>query len=326
MHIISRSITIGLIFLALLVSAKNPGPVEVHGQLRVNGNQLTDSSGKPAQLRGISLSWSLWEGKKYYNPVVVDWLTKDFKINLLRASMGVQPDSGYLNNSAEQLILMTKVIDQCITNGIYVLIDWHDHNADQHLGQSKKFFSLMAQKYAGKPNVIYEIFNEPVHQTWPVVKKYAIEVIKEIRKFDKKNIIVIGSPRWDQDVDLVASDPITGYENLIYSFHFYASDPNHQEKLRAKAEVAMHMGIALFVTEWGVGESNGNGEFNRKKTKIWLEWLEKNKLSWDVWHITDKKETTAMLVPGAAVKGEWKKDELTDCGCYIRDVLNQLNK
>ena len=301
-------------------------PVEIHGALRVEGNQMVNASGIQPQLRGISLSWSLWAGKKYYNPEVIDWLSKDFKISLLRASMGVQPEGGYLQNKEEQMDLMTTVIDKAIGNGIYVLIDWHDHNADQHLEESKAFFATMAQKYSGVPNVIYEIFNEPAQQNWDVVKKYSIEVIKTIRQYDPKNVIVVGSPRWDQDVDVAAADPIKGFDNLIYSFHFYASDPNHQEKLRAKAELAMKQGIALFVTEWGVGESNGDGEFNRQKTATWMDWMEKNKLSWANWNLTDKKETTGLLQPGAAVNGGWSEEQLTVAGKYIREQLRLMNK
>jgi len=184
----------------------------------------------------------------------------------------------------------------------------------------------MAQKYSGIPNVIYEIFNEPAKQNWEIVKAYSVEVIKTIRQYDTKNVIVVGSPRWDQDVDIAAADPITGFDNLVYSFHFYASDPNHQEKLRAKAELALKLGIALFVTEWGVGESNGNGEFNREKTAVWMEWMEKNRLSWAIWNVTDKKETTALMLPGASIKGGWKEDALTEGGKYIRNELRKLNK
>lgn len=301
-------------------------PVDLHGALRIEGNQMVNAAGVPPQLRGISLSWSIWGGKKYYNTEVIDWLVKDFKISLLRASMAVQPEGGYLQNSDEQIKLMTTVIDEAIKNGIYVLIDWHDHNAEQHLEASKAFFTIMAQKYTGVPNVIYEIFNEPALQSWDIIKNYSIEVIRTIRKYDSKNVIVIGSPRWDQEVDIAASDPIKGFSNLVYSFHFYASDPYHQEKLRAKAELAMKHGIALFVTEWGVGESSGNGEFNREKTTLWLEWMERNRLSWANWNVTDKKETTALMLPGASVKGGWNEDQLTESGKYIKGQLNNLNK
>ncbi len=315
-----------LLFICLNSMAKQRSPVQINGALQIKGNQMVNNAGISSQLRGISLSWSLWGGKKYYNTKVVDWLTKDFKISLLRASMGVQPDGGYLKNREEQLKLMTTVIDQAIKNGIYVLIDWHDHNAEQHLEESKAFFTIMAQKYSGIPNVIYEIYNEPAKQSWDIVKAYSVEVIKTIRQYDKINVIVVGSPRWDQDVDIAAADPITGFDNLVYSFHFYASDPNHQEKLRAKAELALKLGIALFVTEWGVGESNGNGEFNREKTAVWMEWMEKNRLSWAIWNVTDKKETTALMLPGASIEGGWKEDDLTDGGKYIRTELRKLNK
>jgi len=323
---ISMLTTAVFLFFCLTSAAQQLRPVELHGALRTEGNQMVNKDGIPPQLRGISLSWSLWAGKKYYNPEVIDWLTKDFKINLLRASMGVQPEGGYLENHDEQMKLMTTVIDRAISNGIYVLIDWHDHNADLHLEASKAFFTTMAKKYSGVPNVIYEIFNEPAQQKWDVIKAYSVEVIKTIRQYDSKNIIVVGSPRWDQDVDIAAADPIKGFDNLVYSFHFYASDPNHQDQLRAKAEMAMSHGIALFVTEWGVGESNGNGEFNREKTATWMNWMEHNRLSWANWNVTDKKETTALLIPGASEAGGWSEGDLTDAGKYIREELRLLNK
>ena len=72
------------------------------------------------------------------------------------------------------------------------------------------------------PNVIYEIFNEPDYETWPEVKAYSEEVIKTIRAIDPDNIILVGSPRWDQDIHLPAADPIKGYANLMYTVHFYA--------------------------------------------------------------------------------------------------------
>lgn len=319
-------IALTLMFFSVPVTAQPLRAVDMHGALRTDGNQLVNKNGVPPRLRGISLSWSLWGGKKYYNTKVVDWLTKDFKINLLRASLGVEPEGGYLKNRDEQMKLMTTVIDEAISQGIYVLIDWHDHDAEKHLEESKDFFAQMAKRYSGVPNVIYEIFNEPAKQNWDVIKSYSIEVIKTIRKYDPKNLIVIGSPRWDQDVDIAAADPIKGFENLVYSFHFYASDPYHQEQLRAKGELAMKRGLALFVTEWGVGESNGNGAFNREKTNQWMDWMENNRLSWANWNLTDKKETTALLMPGASVEGGWKDKDLTEAGKYIREKLRLLNK
>jgi endoglucanase len=293
--------------------------------LRVQDGKVVNSEGKPAQLRGISLSWSIWAGRKYYNPQVINWLHSDFKINLLRISMAVEPDSGYLKDPVGQERLITKTIDAAIKQGLYVLIDWHDHHANKNVEQSKAFFTKMSKRYKGVPNVIYEIWNEPERVEWSIIKRYAEKVIPAIRANDKQNIIVVGSPSWDQDVDVAAKDPIVGASNIAYSFHFYASDPSHQERLMAKANAALQLKLPLFVTEWGVGEADGNGAFNLEKTDKWLSWMEANQLSWANWNITDKKETTAILVPGASVQGKWPVAELTPAGAYIRKQLNKLN-
>jgi len=318
-----------LFFLLVLLSYRglaqsNSPAVKKHGRLAVENGRLVDQHHQSARLRGISLSWSIWGGKKYYNPEVVSWLVKDFNISLLRVSMAIEPAGGYLKDSVVQEQLITSTIDAAIKQGIYVLLDWHDHHASVNAVRSRAFFGRMAKKYSGVPNVIYEIWNEPEKIAWPVIKEYAAGVITEIRKHDKDNVIVVGSPSWDQDVDVVAKDPLTGFKNIAYSFHFYASDPNHQEKLMKKADLALQAGLALFVTEWGVGESNGDGVFDLDKTNKWLAWMEKNELSWANWNITDKKETTALLQPGASAKGNWAITDLTPAGVYIRAQLLKL--
>ncbi|RFZ81073.1 glycoside hydrolase family 5 protein [Mucilaginibacter terrenus] len=323
-----RALFLVCYFITLASSLAQPAgsPVALHGALSVKNGIIVNKNGLPPQLRGVSMSWSLWQGEKYYNPEVVNWLAKDFKISILRAAMGVQPAHGYLQEPDRQKKMMVAVIDEAIKRGIYVLIDWHDHNSHLHIPQSKAFFAEMARKYAGIPNVIYEIWNEPERIGWDTVKNYALQIIPEIRKYDKKNLIIVGSPHWDQDVDIAAADPVTGFNNIAYSFHFYASDKNHQQPLRDKANKALKMKLPLLVTEWGVGEATGNGQFSRSKTKVWADWLEANKLSWVNWNLTDKDETTAILEPGAPVNGGWKEEQLTNAGAYIRDRLRLLNK
>lgn len=322
----TKSILLILFLIGLLKTACAQTAIEQHGQLQVSDGKIVDTHGNTPQLRGISFSWSLWQGQKYYNTDVVNWICTDFQAKLIRVSMGVEPEGGYLEKPEFQKELVATVIDQALKNGVYVLLDWHDHHATKHLEQSKAFFAEMAQKYAGNPQIIYEIFNEPDYQSWEDVKAYSIQVIQTIREYDKTNLIVVGSPHWDQDVDVVADDPITGFDNLCYSFHFYASDNNHQERLRKRANYALEKKLPLFVTEWGVGEANGDGKFDVERNEAWVNWMEENKLSWACWNITDKAETTAFLKPGAAVNANWNTDELTPNGIYIRDLLRKLNQ
>jgi endoglucanase len=318
-----------IILFFLLLAALNSrarSPVEQHGLLTVNQNSILDKKGEIVQLRGISMSWSIWRGQKYYNEEVLNWLIDDFKINVIRLAMAIEPAGGYLQHPEKQKYLIEKLIQQSVKRGIYVVIDWHDHNANNHVEHSKTFFAAMAKKYKNIPNVIYEIWNEPERQSLAVVKCYAATIIPEIRKYDKENLIIVGSPHWDQDIDLMATSPLTGFQNIAYSFHFYASEPSHQEKLMARANKAIKLGLPIFITEWGVGEANGDGIFDKAKTENWLNWMEENKLSWINWNVTDKVETTALLKPNASVKGNWKETDLTDAGFYIRKVLRALNK
>ena len=313
-------------FSLIAVAQTKLSAVQKNGVLHVENGQVVNQYGVPPQLKGLSFSWSLWQGKKYYNPAVVDWISTDFKVNIIRAAMAVQPDDGYLQQPATQLQLITNVVNEAIKNGIYVLIDWHDHNSNLHLQQSKEFFTMMAKKYNGVPNVIYEVWNEPERVTWDTVKNYAVQVITEIRKYDAKNLIIVGSPHWDQDVDIAAVNPITGFDNIAYSFHFYASDPYHQAPLRAKADEAIKLKLPIFITEWGVAEATGNGKFDKEENETWLKWVAENKLSWVNWNITDKDETTALLLPGAPENGGWTDNQLSPAGRYIRDILRHANK
>lgn len=93
-----------------------------------------------------------------------------------------------------------------------------------------------------------------------------------------------------------------------------------------RADQALNSGLPVFVTEWGVGEATGDGVFDVEKTEKWFNWMEKHKLSSANWNVTDKKETTALLVPGASPIGNWPLDRLSPAGIYIRSKLKKFNK
>ena len=170
-----------LILLFSIVS--NAQFVKNHGQLKVEGTQLVDKNSKPIMLRGMSYGWhSLWP--RFYNKESVKWLKNDFKCNVVRAAMGIElGDSSYIKQPEFSKKKIKAIIDGAIKNDIYVIVDWHSHNIN--LKEAKMFFEEISKEYAGTPNVIYEIFNEPDDETWEEVKAYSEEIIKVIRKNDK---------------------------------------------------------------------------------------------------------------------------------------------
>ena len=262
---------------------------------------------------------------QFYNAEAVNWLVKDWNVSIIRAAMAIE-HRGYLENPEREKERVFRVIDACIANNIYVIVDWHDHNAVDHEKEAVAFFEEVAKKYGENHHLIYETYNEPLNtHSWKQIKKYHEAVVAAIRKIDPDNVILLGSSRWDQAVDEASLAPLEGFENLAYTFHFYASDPYHQEKLRERADTAIKNGLCLFVSEWGVSESSGNGDFSLEKTDRWIQWLEENQLSWCVWSVADKQETSAALKPGASPNGEWSEDMLTQGGKYIREIIRKRN-
>ena len=201
-----------MLLLVLNCSIANAQFVKKHGQLSVKGTQLVDKNRNPIVLRGVSLGWhSIWP--RFYNEKVVDWLKKDFNCNIVRAAMGIEIGAHpYMKEPQFSKEKIEVVIKGAIKSDIYVIVDWHSHNIN--LKEAKEYFDEISKKYGKYPNVIYEIFNEPDYETWPEVKSYSEEIIKVIRANDPYNVILVGCPKWDQDVNLPAADPIKGYDNL----------------------------------------------------------------------------------------------------------------
>ena len=315
-------------------------PVELHGPLKVAGTKMVDSSGAPVQLKGMSLFWSGWAGQ-FYNRRAIHWLAHDWKTSVVRAAMGVDGGGNYLDTAnkgdSANLRRVDSVVQASIDLGIYVIIDWHDHDAPDHQAKAVEFFQRMARKWGAHPNVLYEIYNEPhgamaadpvtgakaqAAWTWPQVKAYSIAVIDSIRAIDPDNIILVGTPTWAQDVDVAARSPITGRTNLVYTLHFYAG--THGAALRTKAETAMRT-IPLFITEWGTSAADGGGGDDRTvywpEAVEWLDWADARKLSWCNWSVVAKDESSAALLPGASPKGWWPDSLISESGHYVRDRL-----
>jgi len=258
-------------------SESNSDAVAKYGHLMVNSaNKLSSekNGGYPMNpLKGMSLFWLNWEdGYKFLHYELIDWLVYDWKIDILRFPVGalpIDPDgSGNLIEPITGIIKeardlggythipetktyqrITHIIDRCIDRGIYVIVDWHVHdalyvyNGHSNTDYAYYFFKCISEQYGDKPNIIYEIWNEPGwigHNknndlyTWDNnIKPYCIDIIKAIRENDPdnhKNIIICPAPCWDQDLQQVYNNPIIGNdftdpdmaENIMYSFHFYA--------------------------------------------------------------------------------------------------------
>ena len=302
---------------------KSQSPVERNGHLSLEGGFIVNEQRQPVSFAGPSFFWSTtgWGQERFYNADAVEFFAENWNAGIVRAAMGAEQDGSYLTDPKGNSARAFTIVDAAIENGLYVVVDWHSHRAEENTEEAIEFFKAVATRYGHTPNLIYEIYNEPLDTTdWStVVKPYSETLIEEIRKIDPDNLIVVGTQSWDQDLDKAADDPIVGHSNIVYAVHFYAG--SHKEHERAKAQYAIDKGLVLMATEWGSMNYDGDGPIDRDSTLAWMEFFRENSISHMNWAVSDMNESAAMFVKGAPSTGGWTDEQLTPSGRFTREIV-----
>ena len=251
--------------------------VSKHGDLNTSGGFVGDASGNKVSLAGVSYFWScsssLWWCKEN-----VKYLVDKYNVQVLRLPVSIAPCGSNGQSSCDKSNLgamggaglwnmnnyvaapmgtkrqVDEVVKACIENDIYVIIDFHEHKAQDWTSKANEFFTYFAKKWGEYPNVMYEIFNEPVDDNGTVVN-YAKQVIPTIRAIDPDNVIIVGSTQFSRDPDGVTGAG-QGQTNIAYTWHGYAQY-NHQTDWNNKP--GWNNEIPVVVTEWGCDAGGSDG-------------------------------------------------------------------
>lgn len=235
-----------------------------HGKLSVNGSDLVDKDGQKVQLYGLSTHGLQWFGK-YANLKTIKAIQDEFGINVIRFALYTDEDGYCSGGEAKRKAMLADLkegIEAATKLGLYVIVDWHmvgaenplDKNPLTYVNESIEFFSMMAEEYKDYNNIIYEIMNEPNGSTtWQDCKDYANRVIPCIRKYTDA-IVLVGNPKWTADLNSVMASPLTGYNNIMYTYHFYAAD----HKNTSQVVNAYDKGFPVFISEYGMMLSSGS--------------------------------------------------------------------
>ena len=312
-----RATAIGLFVCGMSFSLFAVAPK--HGWLKTEKNYVLNEKGNIVQLKGLSFYWSTpgWIGISYYNSGTVNALVDDWKCTVLRAAY--DRNNGNDNGWNE----VKTVIDAAIAKGIYVILDWHSHTAHNQASAAISFFTQKAQEYKNTPNVIFEVYNEPIvagggeekdgsvengRRTWGVIKPYLNDVTKAIRNTGSKNLIILGTPYYCQHVGVAAGDPVekspgVPYENVAYAFHFYAAshgpEAMYVERDNTGGMEATYLdaginSIPIFITEWGTTHSDGAQGVDKKNTQWWFDrYVDKFHLSHCNWSACSGESSSA---------------------------------
>ena len=275
---------------ASTATPKKVGPVSYYGALHTSGSKIIGAkNNQQVMLRGVSLFWSDATGLSYYNPAVISWAVDNLKIDMFRYAMGIEyydsnggtknkldDQVSYAKSPEGQLSTIDRMVQAAIENDVYIIIDWHSHRAHLETSLAATFFQYISTKYKDVPNIIYEIYNEPVSGSggsWDAIKTYANQVVPAIRA-NTQNLIIVGTPNWSQHPEQGAQSPISS-TNIAYVLHFYAAT-HSKGSFGGHVTSALSAGYPVFISEWGTTNADGDGEPNSSATNEWTQFMDQN--------------------------------------------------
>lgn len=307
-------------------------PFGLHGKLHVRGTQLVDEHNNPCQLRGLS-THNLSNYPEFVNEAALTQMADEWKISVFRLAMyssDADGFQGYATGDDAHREALEALIQQAVEItaklGIYLMIDWHcllDSDPNTYIDMAVRFFQKICPVFKDYDHIIYEICNEPNGDTtWKDICRYADTVIPAIQAIDDSKVIAVGTPKWSQRVDAAAAAPLS-YDNLIYSLHFYAD--THKKELRDIMEKAIENGLPIFVTEFGICAADGAGAVNLEETKLWLRALNRHGISYIMWNLSNKDETSAIIAPSCSKTSKFCEEDLTPTGReFLKIMVNTL--
>ena len=317
-------------------------PVAANGQLRTQGNRLVNENGAPVQLRGVCTHGLQWYGDFYRDGRAVDAAATAWGADVVRIAVYVY-EGGYLDHPTlepEDFDAMIDVlVDRCVKAGVYCIIDWHVHHPGdpaRYLDAAKAFFDKTARRYAGVPNVLYEIANEPNptglpgvaeprEVRWADIAAYADEIIPVIRRHSPAAVVLVGTPDWcsfgvsgGHDWREVADHPLE-HDNVVYVVHYYAAGHTFHAQIDQVAQR-----LPLFATEWAAASWKPDSRNDLVKTQPWLDVLNRNKIGWTYWNFAPGDGVFGAFVPDTNPKDELGPGSpaVSDTGRLLFFLLN----
>jgi len=290
----------------------NKNGVKYNGQLKCINAQLTNSKGKPIQLRGIG-THHLLQYKTLHTFEAVKTL-KHYGIDILRLTAYVTDrdyikttpslGTGYINAVTETRVQMDTLISYCKQLDMYCIVDWHtfaDENILSYVQQAKSFFNYFAQKYPNDPYILWELTNEPFYETNENMASFIAQVAPEVLATNPNGILLTGVNESSLVSLYNTIQNAISLPNLFLSKHWYvgmylANGYNAgKSNIDANIDSVVAAKLPFFVTEWGNSMPSGDGARFDEMAEYFVRKLKNNGISWCTWKLTHQDMTTSLL-------------------------------
>jgi len=269
-----------------------------------NGKYLVGDNGEQIKIRGIG-THALLQYKNLHTLEAFKSLRR-LGINAIRICVYLEDYTfmhsdnekawGYINKPDETKVEIEKIVDYCEQLGLYVILDWHVYSWGAgsgtgifHQEEATEFFTYFCTKYKDKPFVMYEIANEPHHQTIEEYLPYITALHTLIHSIVNNPIIIIGTCSEDNTI-LWNTLKDNNMDDIFISPHAYGGSISVD-----RYKVLWDVGFPLFNTEWGNAQASGDGAREDSRTIALMKYYHEQNIPQSVWKFTDQSMTCAVL-------------------------------
>jgi endoglucanase len=285
-------------------------------------------NGAPVVLRGVNIPDPSYNDLKDWEP---DGVGTKFHVDNVVSKIGgsvirlpILPGKkggkeGWLGLGADKYFNdhLLPAVEYINSKGMFAIVDWHYISDWASLAdETIEFWEYVAPRLGKNPKVIFEIFNEPINgRDWIGLRNKIMQPCIDIIRKHSDNLIIIGSPGWSSNLELLNKDNLCTGKNLTQCFHGYSNQwpdkaKNRIEKICDFAPIfATELGYEVGGTEGGTRDSYG---------APYLNYLESKGISWVAW-CHSKMWGPRLIDPNS----NW---ELSDSGKLIRDYIQKAGK
>lgn len=332
-----------------------PQPAAPPLPLKVVGATVENSAGQPVWLRGVNCASMEWtnDGEGHIlqsvRTAVEEWHANIVRLPLNQDRwFGKAP--GQSDGGRSYRALVHQLVGQTAADGAYILLDLHWSDMDQwgqNIGQhlmpdqnSVLFWKSMARAYRNRPNVLFDLYNEPHDVSWQIWREGGTvtehdrrsgadrtyqavglqTLLDTVRKSGARNVVVAGGLDWAYDMSgilngFALSDPHGS--GVIYANHNYPFKGDTVAQWQAKMEQATAK-IPVIVSEWGGGGQTPPRFRTQNPTgDNWvrhvLQIMEANHWNWIAWDLHPRA--------GPSLISDWSYSPTPYFGVWVKDAL-----
>jgi len=244
--------------------------------LSVSGINIV-ANGQPIRLRGINMGDPFWARNPSWYPMysTADYtsVAQVWHANVVRIS--VFPTQWKNMNHAALLAGLAQEVNAALNNGMYVIISYHvigwpngwhataypgnpADTYDSNMTIATSFWTQMAQTYGTDKRIIFDLWNEPVHDSqdwnnvsyWTDLKPFYESLITTARNNGAQNIVLATGASWASWLVGIKDSPLAD-ANVVYAYHKYSVNGSNTAAAWDQ-DMGGLIGVKpVIVSEWG---------------------------------------------------------------------------